>query len=71
MNEVTPAQLKLLRQAIDVQERMLNGVEEIFRGLRHHDDAEVSSVSGDALKFITHNRDVLESLIDAADQTKH
>lgn len=71
MAEVTPERLELLKQAIDIQERMLDGVSQVFRGLSHHHDAEVSSVCTDCLSSIEHNRDVLEALIDGLTATKH
>ena len=71
LSDVTPAQLALLRQAIGAQERMLNGCILIFRGLSDHHDPEVSSVSGQALQLITHNRDILDAMIDGSVQTKH
>ena len=70
-SSLSPEKLKLLKQAIDIQERMLDGVTQVFRGLNHHHDAEVSSVSKDCVEAITGSREILEALIDALDQTKH
>jgi hypothetical protein len=71
LTELSPARIELLKQAVDTQERMLNGVELVFRGLSHHPDAEVSSVSGVCLKLITEHRDILEAMIDGLHATRH
>lgn len=68
---ISPEKLQLLKQAIDIQERMLDGVTQVFRGLSHHNDAGVSSVANACLVSIEHNRDVLEALIDGLNATKH
>jgi hypothetical protein len=69
--DLSPARQQLLANALDIQDRMLNGCELIFRGLSGHHDPEVSSVSGEALRLITYNRDVLEAMIDALNATLH
>lgn len=71
MIDLSPARQQLLADALDVHERMLNGVELIFRGLSEHPAPEVSSVSGVALKLITNHRDVLEAMIDGLHATRH
>ena len=71
VSEITPEKLKLLKQAIDIQERMLDGVTQVFRGLSHHHDAGVSSVAESCIRLIGYNRDVIEALVDGLNQTKH
>jgi hypothetical protein len=71
MSELSPAKLELLKRAIDVQERMLDGCTEIFSGLRQSSDPEVVSVCGDAIAAINHSRDILEAMINRLDATTH
>ena len=68
---LSPARIELLKQAVDTQERMLNGCEQVFRGLSHHPDAEVSSVCGDCLGLLATYRDTLEAMIDGLHETRH
>lgn len=71
MSELSPERQQLLKQALDIQERMLEACVEVFRGLSHHPDAEVSSVSEYCLTTIEENRAVLDALIDGLTATKH
>jgi hypothetical protein len=69
--ELSPARIELLKRAIDVQERMLNGCKQVFRGLMDHHDPEVSDVSWQCLEAIKRNQDVLEAMIDGLNATHH
>jgi hypothetical protein len=69
--ELSPTRQALLANVVDVQERMLDGVTEVFRGLSHHHDAGVSSVCEEVLGLIKNNRDVIEAMIDGLNETKH
>lgn len=71
MSELSPARQELLKQALDVQERMLDGCTQVFRGLSRYPDAEVSSVCEEVLGLITHNRLVLEAMVDGLNATRH
>jgi hypothetical protein len=71
MSELSPARIELLKQVVDTQERILNGTELVFRGLSHHPDAEVSSVSGVCLRLIAEHLDVIEAMIDGLHETRH
>jgi hypothetical protein len=71
VSELSPARQELLKHVITIQERMLDGVTEVFRGLSHHHDAGVSSVCEEVLGLIKNNRDVIEAMIDGLNATHH
>jgi hypothetical protein len=71
MIDLSPVRQQLLSDALDVQERMLQGVTLIFRGLSDHNDPEVSSVSRVALKLLTETQEILEAMIDGLNATRH
>jgi hypothetical protein len=71
MTEIRDDKLELLKQAIDVQERMLDGCLLIFKGFRQSSDPEVVLASETAAEALENTHDVLEALIDRLDKTIH
>lgn len=71
MSELSPEKINLLKQAVNAQERMLQGCTLVFRGLSDHHDPEVSSVAQECFAAIEHHQLVLEALVDALVETKH
>jgi hypothetical protein len=70
-DELSPAKQELLKIALAVYERTLDGCTEVFRGLSDHHDPEVSSVCHEVIGLIERNRDALEAMIAGLHETKH
>jgi hypothetical protein len=68
---MSPARIELLKNAVDTQEKMLNGVELVFRGLSHHPDAEVSSVSEVVLGLLKQHHETIDAMVEGLTATKH
>jgi hypothetical protein len=71
VTELSPARQALLEQAIDVQERLLDGCTKIFSGLRQSSDPEVVLVSEEALKHLQNAHYILDAMIDGLNATYH
>jgi hypothetical protein len=71
VTELSPARQELLKQALDIQERMLDGCTMIFSGLRSSSDPEAVFVSEQALEALNATRDILEAMIDGLNATHH
>jgi hypothetical protein len=71
MSELSPERQELLKSALDIQARMLDGVTRVFQGLSTHRDEDVSFVSKEVLGYIQHNRDILDAMIDSLTATQH
>jgi hypothetical protein len=68
---LSPARQELLKNALDIQERMLDGCVTVLSVLTEHSDSEVSYASREALKSINRNRDILYAMIDGLNATHH
>lgn len=68
---LSPERQNLLLDTVNVQERMLDGCEAIFSGLRQSSDPEVVSVSEVALAAIQKNRALIDAMIEGLTCTKH
>jgi hypothetical protein len=71
VTELSPERQKLLTDIVSTQERMLNGVIQIFSGMRASSDPEVVEVSAEALAAIEKARDLMYAMINSLDATKH
>lgn len=71
MSDLSPARQELLKNIVTIQERMLQGVTQIFSGLRQSSDPEVVLVSDEALKALEDNREVMDAMIDSLNATHH
>lgn len=69
MSELSPEKIQLLKSAVDIQERMLDGCALIFSGLRLSTDPEVAPHCDEAIAAIRNNRDILYAMIDRLDHT--
>lgn len=69
--DLSPARQKLLSDVVDIQERMLSCVRQIFSGLSQSSDPEVVLISEEALNHLTRGQDTLEAMIDGLNETKH
>jgi hypothetical protein len=68
---ITPKALGLLKMAVNIQERMLDGALLIFEGFEKSTDTEVSLVSRMAIDTINQNREMLDAMIDGLNVTHH
>jgi hypothetical protein len=68
---LSPERQKRLTDIVTIQERMIGGVIQIFSGMRASSDPEVVEVSAEALDAIEKARDVMNSMIDSLNSTKH
>ena len=71
MIELSPERQALLMEAVNIQERMLTGCVEVFKGLRLSKDPEVAVYCDQALAALKKSQDQLEAMIDALNATKH
>lgn len=71
MTELSPARQELLKQALDIQERMLDGCTMIFEELSNASDPDVTFVAVEALDALNRTRDILEAMIDGLNATHH
>lgn len=71
MTELSPAKIELLKSAVDIQERMLDGCALIFKGLRMSTDPEVAPHCDEAIAAINQSREILYAMIDKLDVTLH
>jgi hypothetical protein len=68
---LSPARQELLKNALDIQERMLDGCILIFEELSNASDPDVAFVAEEALEALNRNRDILEAMIDGLNATHH
>lgn len=71
MKELSPERQALLGRVVDIQERELNAVIEVFSGLRGSSDPEVVSICDEVLKSLKHNADLIDAMVEALNHTKH
>jgi hypothetical protein len=71
--EISPDKQELMRQAIDIMERMLDGCVMIFNEIKEHSQAPIGikSAAESASDAITRGRLVLDAVIDSTHATKH
>lgn len=53
---LSPAKQHLLLDIVNIQDKMLDAIEQIFSGLRQSSDAEVVSISEEAIAAIRQNQ---------------
>ena len=69
--ELSAERQELLKNVVAIQERMLNGVTQVFHGLKGSSDPEVVVISEEALRHLKAAADTLEAMIDGINETKH
>lgn len=68
---LSPAKQNLLLDIVDAQDRMLDGVSQIFSGLRQSSDPEVSDISAVAFKALRHNKLTIIAMTERLSATLH
>jgi hypothetical protein len=68
---ISPKMLGLLKMAVNIQERMLDGCLTVFEAFTEAPDNDVVETSRAAIAAINKNRELLDAMIDGLNVTHH